>query len=85
MPRKTYKWIVGILLSIFAILMGGLVVSCNQPKYIATMGADVYHSPDCEYAKKSLAKYGQAKRKAYYSRSNKALLGRKPCPKCNPK
>ncbi len=60
-----------------------LMTGC-KPLYVGTMGADVYHMPDCKYAEQSLDKYGGIKRVNYHSTLHKNLSGRKPCPKCNP-
>jgi len=67
---------------VLAALAAVLLIGCGKPLYVGTMGAKVYHSPDCKYAEKSLDKYGHIKRVDYHTTLHKDLSGRKPCPKC---
>jgi hypothetical protein len=59
-----------------------VAAGCASPKYVATLGAECYHKPDCKYVEKSLHKHGKIKRLNYHSEFHKDLSGRKPCPKC---
>ncbi|KKK68216.1 hypothetical protein LCGC14_2946300 [marine sediment metagenome] len=77
-----YKWT--ILAFVFGILTSLSVMGCGKPMYVATLGADIYHIPDCKYVEQSLHKYGKIKRLNYHSNCHRTLSRRKPCPKCNP-
>jgi len=68
-----------ILIAVTAV---SLFTGCGKPLYVGTLGAEVYHSPDCKYAAQSLDKYGKIKRVNYHTTLHKDLSGRKPCPKC---
>lgn len=74
-------------INLFLIFVFGALVSltgCGKPMYVATLGARVYHVPDCEHVQRSLEKYGPIKRLNYYSECQRALSWRPPCPKCLP-
>ena len=78
--RTVNRWTIRVfLLTVFLGILG-----CATPKYVATLGASVYHTPDCKYAQQSLDKYGRIKRLDYHLDIQKDLSGRTPCPKCNP-
>ena len=47
------------LIGIFVFLS---ITGCMKPKYVATLGADVYHVPDCQYVQNSLEEYGPIKK-----------------------
>lgn len=73
-----YKWgVASVALGMFII-----VLSTGCVRYVGTLGAGVYHVPDCKYAEQSLDKYGRIKRVNYHTTLHKDLSGRKPCPKC---
>ena len=76
---KRYIWtVLAFSLGVIVVFLAG----CATPKFIGTLGAEVYHTPDCKYAEKSLDKYGRIKRVEYHSTFHKDLSGRKPCPRC---
>lgn len=72
------KTVMTLVLGVFMLILAG----CGKPLFVATMGAEVYHKPDCKYVANSLEKYGPIKRVNYYTILHKDLSGRKPCPKC---
>ena len=57
-------------------------IGCMKPMYVATIGAGIYHMPDCQYVENSMEEYGPIKRLNYHSTLHKDLSGREPCPKC---
>jgi hypothetical protein len=69
-----------ILITLSLLLIG--TFGCLKPKFVATLGSDIYHNPDCKYVQNSLDKYGTIKRLDYHFDLQKDLSGRKPCPKC---
>lgn len=82
--RRNISGIILFLAFSFGILCSLSLSGCGKPMYVATLGADVYHTPACKYAEQSLDKYGKIKRLNYYTDLHKDLSGRTPCPKCKP-
>ncbi len=71
-----------ITIALLGVFVSLSITGCMKPKYVATLGADVYHVPDCQYVQNSLEEYGPIKRLNYHTDLHKALSGRTPCPKC---